>query len=117
MSKRKLPKGEETIPIVEIEGRFHTPQDLRKQPYLLRQVLGARVLTVSEKLLIERVRERSRQGRERTVYRFDRENPELSPEDQIWHMERRTTIGKELLEAEQKLLEEELAILKETAGM
>ena len=108
---RRLPKGEETLPIVEVEGRFLTLQELREQyPELYRELLERRPIEVSLELLIERVRRRIAQGREPPIYRWEFE---LTPEEQLRHMELRDEIGLELLEAERKLLEWELAKLRE----
>lgn len=111
---RRLPKGEETIPIIEVEGRFLTLAELKAQyPELYRKLLEPRTLEfieVSEELLVERVRRRIAQGRVMTIYRFDMA---LTPEEQLAHMEARDDIGMELIEAERRLLEEELRLLRE----
>jgi len=106
--KRKLPKGEETIPIAEIAGKMVSPKQLKAMRIPYKKVL---TLTPSDMLLIKRVKERHAQGREPTIYRF---TGKLMPQQQIRHMERRTSIGLELIQAERKLLEEEINILKES---
>ncbi len=112
---RRLPLGEETLPIIEIEGRMVPLEELKlRYPDVYRQLITVREFEVSDELLIERVRQRHAQGRVPTIYRFIRDEPELSPERQIWHMERRTEIGLELIQAERKLLEEEINILRGT---
>jgi len=116
LRKRRLPKGEETLPIVEVEGRFLTLQELKRDyPKLYQRLIRGivRELVVSDELLIQRVKLRYAQGREITIYRliFD-EVKELSPEDQIREMEQRTRTGLELIEAERKLLEEEIGIIR-----
>lgn len=108
--RRRLPKGEETIPIAEVEGRFLTPLELeRLYPERYRALMLKPELVVSDELLVERVRRRVAQGRVRTIYRLEYE---LSPEEQLRHMEARDEIGLELIEAERKLLEEELRLLR-----
>ncbi len=114
---RRLPKGEETLPIVEVEGRFLTLQQLKRdyprlyEPFV--KGVFVRQLRISDELLVERVRRRHAQGRVPTIYRliFD-EVKELSPEQQIREMEQRTRTGLELIEAERKLLEEEIRIIR-----
>lgn len=110
---RRLPKDEETIPIIEVEGRFLTLGELeRLYPEMYQRLLDpAKVFEfrVSYELLTERVRRRHAQGRVPTIYRWEYM---LTPEEQIRHMELRDEIGLELLEAERKLLEEELAIIR-----
>lgn len=101
---RKLPKGEETLPIAEVEGKFLTPNELR------RLGLPLELRPVPTELLIERMRRRVAQGRVATIYRLQYE---LSPEGQLKHMELGDDIGLELIEAERKLLEEEIGILRE----
>ena len=113
----RLPKGEETLPIIEVEGRFLTLEELQREyPELYKELTEKKrlgispALTVPEELLIERVKLRHAQGRVPTIYRLQPPY-ELTPEEQIWHMEQRTEIGLQLIEAERKLLEEELKIL------
>jgi len=106
---RRLPKGEETLPIVEVEGRFLTPQELAREH--LRAILALPEIRVSDELLIERVRRRIAQGREPTIYRLGFPMV-LTPVEQLRHMEMRDEIGIQLIEAERKLLEEELTILR-----
>lgn len=114
--QRRLPKGEETLPIIEIERRFLTLQELKTQyPMLYQQLVRGivRKLRISDQLLIERVRLRHTQGRVPTIYRLITEEvKELRPENQIREMEQKTQIGLELIEAERKLLDEELMILR-----
>ena len=102
--KRKLPKGEETLPITEIEGRFIMLADL---------TFPLQLGIISNELLIERVRKRTSQNREATIYRIEYE---LTPADQLEHMILGDAIGLELMEAERKLLEEELKILRGDYG-
>ncbi len=107
----RLPRGEETLPILVVEGRMLTPQELREQyPELYRELLERRLIEITDELLIERVRRRVAQGREMTIYRWEFE---ITPEEQLRHMELRDEIGLELIEAERKLLEWELAKLRE----
>lgn len=112
---RKLPKGEETIPIIEVEGRFLTLQELKEQyPELYKKLLEPKTLEsveVSPELLIERFRRRLAQRRVPTIYRWGFPMS-LTPEEQLRHMEARDEIGLELIEAERKLLEWELAVLR-----
>ncbi len=112
----KLPKGEETLPIIEIEGVVLTLEEVRRlHPDAYRQLTTPRVVfkyAVSDELLVERFRMRMAQGRVATIRRFDIEHPILTPEEQLAHMEARDKVGLELIEAERKLLEEELAMLK-----
>lgn len=112
--ERRLPEGEETLPIIEVDGKLLTLEELRQQyPELYERLLeGAgnpELGIISDELLIERVRIRIAQGREPTIYRIQ---GELTPEEQLTHMEARDEIGLELIEAERKLLEEELRILR-----
>lgn len=112
---RRLPLGEETLPIIEVEERMVSLEQLKVHyPDVYRQLITVREFEVSDELLIERVRQRHAQGRVPTIYRFIRDSLELSPEQQIWHMEHRTDTGLELIEAERKLLEEEINILRGT---
>lgn len=97
----KLPKGEETLPFYDLEGKLLTLDKLNKP-----QLACPRI---TNKLLIERERMRISQGRCLTIYRFEYE---LSPAAQLKHMELGDDIGLELIEAERKLLEEELRILR-----
>ncbi|GAI76905.1 unnamed protein product [marine sediment metagenome] len=116
----RLPKGEETLPIVVVEGRFLTLQEVQQfHPDLYgaligRPRLGAPLLEfeVSDELLIERMRRRIAQGRVPTIYALSLVEPELTPEQQLRHMEMRDRIGLELIEAERGLLREELAMLR-----
>jgi len=100
--KRRLPRGEETLPFYDLEGKMLTLDRLHR-PDLLRP-------HITDKLLIERMRMRISQGRVPIIYRFEYE---LSPNSQLNHMELGDKIGLELIQAERKLLEEELRILGE----
>lgn len=113
---RRLPRGEETLPIIEVDGKFLTLEELRQQyPELYRSLLGGagspnpHIGIISDDLLIERVRIRMAQGREPPIYRM---NYALTPEEQLMHMEARDEIGLELIKAERGLLEEEMRILR-----
>lgn len=113
----KLPRGEETLPIIEIEEKFLTLDEVRTlYPDVYERLIRPELrfeFTVSDQLLIERFRMRMAQGRERTIYRLQNKCPfALTPEEQLRHMELRDEIGLELIEAERQLLEEELALLK-----
>lgn len=103
--KRRLPKGEETIPIAEIIGKVLSPKQLKAMGIPYKEIPKP-----SDMLLIKRVKKRHAQGREPTIYRF---REKLTPQQQIRHMERRTVVGLEFIQAEYKLLEEEINILKE----
>lgn len=97
--KRRLPKGEETLPFCDLDGKMLTLSESRK-------------LTkppITEELLIKRMKIRISQGRVFTIYRF---GYELSPDSQLKRMELRDEIGLGLIEAERKLLVEELRILE-----
>lgn len=100
--KRRLPRGEETLPFYDSEGKMLTLDKLHKSNLLRPHV--------TDKLLIERMRMRISQGRVPTIYRFEYE---LSPDSQLKHMELGDEIGSELIQAERGLLEEELRILRE----
>lgn len=108
---RRLPKGEETLPVVEVEGELLTPSGLEKAHPRLRLVDLKK--PASTRLLIERMRVRVSQGRVPTIYRF---RYELTPEDQLRHMELQDTIGLELIKVERLLLEEEVKILRGDYG-
>ncbi|MBA7670777.1 hypothetical protein ES703_78924 [subsurface metagenome] len=108
---RRLPRGEETLPVVEVEGELLTPAGLEKAHPELR--LDELREPASTKLLIERVRMRLKQGRAPTIYRF---RYQLTPEEQLSHMESQDDIGLELIEVERKLLEEELRIMRGDYG-
>lgn len=114
----KFPFGEETLPIVEVEGKLLTLAELEEQyPELYRQLLEptravSAIIMISDELLVERVRRRVAQGREPTIYRWG-DPASLTPEEQLAHMEARDAIGLELIAAERKLLEEELRMLRE----
>lgn len=109
---QRLPKGEETLPFYEIDGRFLTLDELRRLYPTLYEQLGIAsqvgVIGITDALLIERVRMRIEQGRVPTIYRLA---CELSPAEQLRHMRLKDEIGLELIEAERKLLEEELRML------
>jgi len=107
--KRRLPKGEETLPIIEVEGKFLTLGKLRESSPRAYQSLLQRLPRPPE-LLIQRVTERIAQRREATIYRLKHE---LTPDEQLRHMKLGDEIGLELIEAERKLLEEELKIIRE----
>lgn len=111
----KLPKGEETLPIIEIEGKMMTLQEVRQfYPSTYQRLVTPRLrlaYKVSDELLVERFRIRLAQGRVATIYRWGVPMV-LTPEQQLIHMEARDEIGLELIEAERKLLGEELAMLK-----
>ena len=64
---RRLPRGEETLPVVEVEGELLTVGGLEKAHPELRLVELRE--PVSTKLLIERMRMRVKQGRVSTIYR------------------------------------------------
>lgn len=104
---RRLPKGEETLPVIEVGGELLTSSGLEKAYPELR--LGELRQPASTRLLIERKRLRINQGRVLTVYRFQYQ---LTPEEQLKHMESQDAIGLELIEVERNLLEEELKILR-----
>lgn len=107
---RRLPKGEETLPVIEVGGELLTPAGLeRAHPELRLDELRA----ASTRLLIERKRIRANQGRVATIYRF---RYRLTPEEQIRHMELQDAIGLEIIEAERKLLKEEVRILRGDYG-
>ena len=108
---RKLPKGEETLPVIEIEGELLTPSGLEKAHPRLRLVDLKQ--PASTRLLIERKRMRVNQGRVRTIYR---PQYSLTAEEQLRHMELQDAIGLELIDVERKLLEEELRILRGDYG-
>ncbi len=105
---RRLPKGEETLPVIEVEGELLTSSGLEKA-HRLRLVKQP----ASTRLLIERKRMRVNQGRVRTIYRF---RYQLTPEEQLRHMELQDAIGLELIEVERLLLEEEVKILRGDYG-
>jgi len=100
--KRRLPEGEETLPVAELEGELLTAAHPK---FRLSEILEP----ASTRLLIERKRMRVNQGRVATIYRI---RYQLTPEEQISHMELQDAIGLELIEAERKLLDEELRILR-----
>jgi len=108
---RRLPKGEETLPVVEVDGELLTSGGLEKAYPRLRLV-GLRE-PASTKLLIQRKRMRIKQGRVRTIYR---PQYSLTAEEQLRHMELQDAIGLELIDVERKLLEEELRILRGDYG-
>jgi hypothetical protein len=106
----KLPKGEEKLPIIELEGKLLTPGQLkRKSRTLYQSFTSAPGDTFTYRLMIERMRRRVAQGRVLPIYRLDKE---ISPGDQLRHMEQGDEIGQELILSERKLLEEELRILR-----
>ena len=106
---RRLPKGEETLPVIEVRGELLTPAGLERAHPRLDELREP----ASTRLLIERKRMRVKQGRVRTIYRF---RYQLTPEEQLSHMESQDAIGLELIEVERKLLEEELRILRGDYG-
>jgi len=108
---RRLPKGEETLPVIEVGEELLTPAGLeRAHPELRLDELRE---PASTRLLIERKKIRVKQGRVSTIYRF---RYQLTPEEQLRHMELQDAIGLELIEVERKLLEEELRILRGDHG-
>lgn len=108
---RRLPKGEETLPVVEVDGELLTLGGLEKAHPRLR--LDELREPASTSLLIERKRKRINQGRVGTIYR---PQYSLTAEEQLRHMELQDVIGLELIEVERKLLEEELRILRGDYG-
>ncbi|GAI36938.1 unnamed protein product [marine sediment metagenome] len=115
----RLPKGEETLPIIVVEGRMLTLEELRRlYPELYETLIGLRrqglglEFEITDELLIERMRRRIAQGRVQTIYSLSLVEPELTPEEQLRHMEMRDQIGLELIGAERKLLGEELRLLR-----
>lgn len=106
MVQRRLPAGEETLNIVRYGGVYLTPNQITS----LAQLRGGEVPT---ELLIERLRTRMGQGRVSTIYRLQHE---LSPAEQLGHMVAGDEIGLELIEAERKLVQEEIGILEERYG-
>jgi len=117
MSKRRLPLGEETLPITIVEGKMTSLQDLEQHyPLLYKDLVSRKVfeLKVSDELLVSRVKQRHAQGRVATIYRMVHDGvKEFSPEEQIEEMEARTPTGLDFIKAESKLLEEELKVLCE----
>ena len=111
--KRRLPKGEETLPVVEVDGKFLALGKLKESsPGVYQSLLQRlpRMETIPSKLLIQRVAERIAQGRVATIYRLEHE---LAPDEQLRRMNLGDEIGLELIEAERKLLEEELRMIRE----
>jgi hypothetical protein len=109
----KLPRGEETLPIAEVDGKYLTAAELEsQQPVKYRQLLVAPIVTVSDNLLVERFSMRVAQGRVLTIYRADLPTS-LTPEEQLMHIKAKDKIGMELINAEAKLLQEELRLLRE----
>ena len=116
--KRRLPKGEETLPITRVAGRMVTLEELRtRHPAEYSALIKTTILTVDDELLIERFRRRMIQNRVLTIYRYQCKGEitcpvALTPEEQLRHMEERTETGLELLKAEMELLKEELKIIR-----
>lgn len=123
----KLPNGEETIPLLIIDGKMLSLKEIEKEypdvynnltsestkdiNYYKKLLLSKEpTIEITNKLLIKRFEERMKQGRERTIHRF---LTTISPTRQMIEMVKKTKIGKELIEAERGLLEWELRILKE----
>jgi len=108
---RRLPKGEETLPVIEVGGELLTLGGLEKAHPELRLVELRE--PASTRLLIARKRMRVKQGRVSTIYR---PQYSLTPEEQLSHMESQDAIGLELIEVERKLLDEEVRILRGDYG-
>ncbi|MBA7586679.1 hypothetical protein ES708_28684 [subsurface metagenome] len=108
---RRLPKGEETLPIVEVDEELLTPVGLEKAHPRLR--LADLKQPAPTRLLVERKRMRVNQGRVGTIYR---PQYSLTAEEQLRHMELQDAIGLELIEVERNLLEEEVKILRGDYG-
>ena len=115
--KRRLPKGEETIPIADINGQFIIPsQELIRR---LRELPEPSV-----ELLIERVKRRAKQHISRIEEGIEEEPNTimlgcplpLSSASQIYHVEIGDDVGKELIEIERGWLKESLSILEEQYG-
>lgn len=104
--KRKMPLGEDTLPIADIDGNLLRHSDLVGKGIALSMALAS----ISDRLLIERVRQRISQGRVGPIYQVPQK--EYSPSDQLQHMIDKDELGKLLLDAERKLLEEEIRIIE-----
>lgn len=111
----KLPKGEETLPIIEIEGKMLTLDELKKlYPEIYDKLVSPTIayeVKIRDALLLERFRMRLTQKRVPTIHRWGYPQT-LTPEEQLAYMEARDPVGLELINAERGLLEEELAMLK-----
>jgi len=110
--KRRLPIGEDTLPIAEFEGRYITPTALIQLKYMGSQSISE----PTARLLIERVRRRIEQDREGTALSLSGLYPELSPEQILEHMELGDEEGQKHLLAERKWLEESIKILEAEYG-
>jgi hypothetical protein len=105
-SMRKLPYGEETLPIFKRNGKLLKPKEMNKK--ILKEAKLSLDMTPKD-LLIERFRMRVEQGRTSTIHTMNRD---YTPTQQLEHMTRGDAIGKEFLQAEEGLLREELDILE-----
>lgn len=98
------------MPFFEVDGVFMGLREI--SPAQLKALAVGRKdprLKITDRLLVQRMRVRRAQGRVMTIYRIN--YPPLTPEEQIKHMETRTPVGLNLIEAERRLLEWELTII------
>lgn len=113
----KLPIGEDTIPLLVIDGQMLFLKDIEnKYPTIYNSLFAIGEPTtidtkieITDDLLITRFKRRMEQGRETTIHRF---LISLSPSKQLAEMRKKSKLGKELLNAEKGLLEWELGVLK-----
>lgn len=113
--KKKLPKGESSLPIVTIEGKWVSVDDIKRnfpKDYVAVLFRWQVPKVFPSEILIERVRLRHAQGRVPTIYRVGMKP--LTPQQQLKHMEQKTAVGLELIKAEKGLLLEELKILRQS---
>jgi len=108
----KITKGEEEISLVEIDGEFLSLNELMERyPDTWKDKLKMNKSFNGKKELIKsRYREKAEQGRLPVLQRF---KTVITPKEQVDHVMRETEIGEELIEAERKLLEFEIAQLME----
>jgi len=105
---RKL--HEDNVPYLVIDGKYYTPNDILREAEAnsplwkkMQEQLGDPPLKLSWSLLEKRIEERVKQGRVPKIYKMGRE---ITPEQQLEAIRKKTIDGYTILLAEAKLLEE-----------
>lgn len=106
---RKL--HEDNVPYLVIDGKYYTPNDILREAeansqlwHKMQEQLGDPPLQLSWGLLEKRIEERIKQGRVPKIYKMG--GREITPEQQLEAIRKKTVDGYTILLAEAKLLEE-----------
>jgi len=105
--------GEADIPIIVIDNNFYTPREIYSHAVandsiwnkIIRSYPNLDPETVPVELLKQRIREKYRKGKLATIYIMDYPYI-LTPEQQIREIEAGTELGRKLIAAEEKLVQE-----------